>query len=82
MKIVHFLGWDNKCESPITYCVFHHISGHFSRQIKFWSILEKKVGIGSDSRPTLLHSNVNPTGLSLWVFCLIILSVTKTESEQ
>ena len=41
MKIVHFLGWDNKCESPITYCVFHHISGHLPRQIKFWSILIK-----------------------------------------
>ena len=32
--------------------------------------------------PTLLHSNVNPTGLSLKVFCLITLCVTKTESEQ
>ena len=33
-------------------------------------------------RDTLLHSHVNPTGLSLWVFCLIILIVTETEPEQ
>ena len=31
---------------------------------------------------TLLHSHVNPTGLALWVFCLIILIVTETEPEQ
>ena len=27
---------------------------------------------------TLLHSDVNPTGLVLWIFCLILLIVTKT----
>ena len=31
---------------------------------------------------TLLHSHINPSGLSLWVFCLIILIVTETEPEQ
>ena len=27
---------------------------------------------------TLLHSDVNPTGLALWIFCLIHVIVTKT----
>ena len=31
------------------YCVFHHISGHLPRQIKFWSILIKKLGLGETS---------------------------------
>ena len=31
---------------------------------------------------TLSHGGVNPTGLALWVLCLIIFIVTETDSEQ
>ena len=35
------MNWKD-IEPPFMYCVFHHISGHFPGQIKFWSILIKK----------------------------------------
>ena len=32
------------------YCVFHDISDHLQRQIMFWPILQKKLGL--DQTPT------------------------------
>ena len=34
--------------------------------------------VASGATPTLLHSDVNPTDLALWIFCLIHFIVTKT----
>ena len=67
--------------------VFHLISGHFSGQIKFWSILiKKKLGMGQVKIPTkpefFLHAPLKPlmhqiTKLSTWTASpLVIFSNT------
>ena len=54
------MNWKD-IEPPFMYCVFHHISGHFPGQIKFWSILIKKLGMGQTSRPLVgTKSQLNP----------------------
>ena len=44
------MNWKD-IEHPFMYCVFHHISGHFPGQIKFWSILIKKLGLARPPTP-------------------------------
>ena len=43
-------------------------------------LLEKVYDVGNCDNVlvTLLHSHVNPTGLALWIFCLIHVIVTET----
>ena len=54
------MNWKD-IEPPFMYCVFHHISGHFPGQIKFWSILIKKLGMGQTPRPLVgTKSQLNP----------------------
>ena len=54
------MNWKD-IEPPFMYCVFHHISGHFPGQIKFWSILIKKLGMGQTPRPLVgTNSQLNP----------------------